>query len=253
MHIDAGQYDVPGDRDNILAIENVLHGVIPNTIQLTTNIEKVIFISSTYGTTANVPNIIDKSRRRYSKSPREREGEEKLRNCGSSRDFSKPITVKKADAAWSYGMGTVCKVDSSSSFIAKSFGFSHTEKWNYKVQFVGVERRKEHSRTMGKSKFLVYIIDVHAEDKQWTIYRRYSSFFNLDQKLKKKGLLKTSDDTLVARKSIKMKKRKYLQKRYLKLKNYLSVTILGDPKIHQSQYTFNFLGPFQIGDIKPTY
>eukprot|EP01129_Flabellula_baltica_P004430 TRINITY_DN1537_c0_g1_i5.p1 TRINITY_DN1537_c0_g1~~TRINITY_DN1537_c0_g1_i5.p1 ORF type:complete len:552 (+),score=121.33 TRINITY_DN1537_c0_g1_i5:276-1931(+) len=138
---------------------------------------------------------------------------------------------------------------SNQAFLANNLGFDE-HSHSYQIELLEPEERQE--VMSGSKTFLTYKILVRNEGKEWTIYRRYNSFLQLDSKLRKKGLISKDDTSFPIRhKPKKMLKEQFLSERYAQLNEYLHNTILGNPDIVQSEYLFNFLGPFQIGDIKP--
>eukprot|EP01129_Flabellula_baltica_P009993 TRINITY_DN4172_c0_g2_i1.p1 TRINITY_DN4172_c0_g2~~TRINITY_DN4172_c0_g2_i1.p1 ORF type:complete len:305 (-),score=77.88 TRINITY_DN4172_c0_g2_i1:36-950(-) len=126
---------------------------------------------------------------------------------------------------------------SGTTFLATNLGYeSEDESEPYVVRVLRVHTRDDKS-----GEFDVMEIHVHKNNRDWTIFRRWKSVQSLDKKLKKKGLLSPG---------IFMIKPKKNEKVIEKLQTYFD-EILSDDEIASSKKVFNFLGPFQIGDIKP--
>jgi len=141
---------------------------------------------------------------------------------------------------------------STSSFVAKTLGYDQGSQHNYVCRIVGCEERKEDG-TGGEKTFLIYKIEVVDGSKSWTIFRRYTQFEQLDGKLKKKGVLPKSDKSLPKGKRPKTQtKELFLEERQKGIQDYMD-TILCSGEMKNTQYAYNFLGPFQIGDLKNTF
>jgi len=141
---------------------------------------------------------------------------------------------------------------STSTFVAKTLGFDQDQGHNYLCRIAGTEELKEDG-TGNEEKYLSYKIEVQDGSKNWTIYRRYNQFEQIDGKIKKKGVIPKGDKTLPKAKRPKTQaKESFLEEREKGLQVYLDTVICGDV-LKNTQYAYNFLGPFQIGDDKNNF
>lgn len=123
--------------------------------------------------------------------------------------------------------------------------------WNKKESVFEISIKQEGLALCGR--------DLTISEVIWTVFRRYAQVNELDSKLKSHGLLKRSDNHLPSKFKWRERCALYLyrgsflrtqQEKISDLHTYFN-QVLNQPEIRKTQYVFNFVGPFQIGDISP--
>lgn len=130
-------------------------------------------------------------------------------------------------------------------------GWDPSKPINYaKMTIVDVQLHTEGAGLFCK-KYAVYEIDVVQDGVTWKIFRRYSQFFDLDRQYKSKGYLKKDDNQLPAKTGLyRDNTNEAMAMRCVALQKYFN-NVINRNDIRILQCTYEFIGPFQVGDVKP--
>lgn len=95
-------------------------------------------------------------------------------------------------------------------------------------------------------------IEVSRQGKTWIIFRRFSQFDELDKKLRSRKLIR-SDIRLPEKTGMKRATdAAFIQSRISAMEGYLN-TVLAILDVRNSEPIHNFLGPFQLKDVRNNY